>query len=95
MRIEFAPRSITDRREIIAYYLHAAGPSVAASFDERLAQIIDRLRHSPETGPRVSGRPTVRVLLLRRFPFKTFYQVSGDVVRILHIRHTARRPWSG
>ena len=37
----------------------------------------------------------MRVLPLMRYPFKVFYRVVGDTVRIVHIRHTARRPWTG
>jgi plasmid stabilization system protein ParE len=36
----------------------------------------------------------MRVLPLVRYPFKVFYRIAGDTVRILHIRHTARRPWT-
>jgi hypothetical protein len=32
-------------------------------------------------------------VLLVRYPFKMFYRIAGDAIRILHIRHTARRPW--
>lgn len=30
-----------------------------------------------------------------RFRYNVFYAVTGDRVRILHIRHTSRRPWTG
>jgi plasmid stabilization system protein ParE len=26
-------------------------------------------------------------------PYKVYYEVEGEEVWILHIRHTARRPW--
>jgi plasmid stabilization system protein ParE len=35
----------------------------------------------------------MRVMPLVRYPFKIFYRIVGDTVRVLHIRHAARRPW--
>jgi plasmid stabilization system protein ParE len=35
----------------------------------------------------------VRVVLLIRYPYKIFYRILQDRIRILHIRHTSRRPW--
>jgi plasmid stabilization system protein ParE len=32
-------------------------------------------------------------VLVLRYPYKIFYRLRGDAVEILHIRHTARRPW--
>ena len=28
-------------------------------------------------------------------PYKIFYRVREDIVEVIHIRHTARRPWRG
>ena len=92
MRIEYAPRAIADRLEIIAYYRAVAGRHIAESFDQQLSDVIRRLLISPRMGPPVSARPGVRALLLRRFPYKVFYRASPEVILILHIRHTARKP---
>jgi plasmid stabilization system protein ParE len=62
-------------------------------FERLFRRGIDRLRHAPDIGPAVVGRPKVRVLLLRRFPYKVFYLRGDEVVTILHIRHQARRPF--
>ncbi len=35
----------------------------------------------------------IRVKVVRRYRYKIFYSVSGDSIEIVHIRHTARRPW--
>jgi len=56
--------------------------------------VIERLRRSPYAGPPLADQARVRVLLLRRFPYKVFYQLGDDLIRILHIRHTAREPWT-
>jgi plasmid stabilization system protein ParE len=48
---------------------------------------------SPESAPLVTQRPGTRVVLVLRYPYKIFYRVIGETVRIVHIRHTVRRPW--
>jgi plasmid stabilization system protein ParE len=95
MRIEYAPRAIRDLEEIGDYYRAVAAPPVAAAIADRFERIIGRLALHPESAPRVIDRPGVRAVLVRRYPYKIFYRVRGDVVEILHIRHTARRPWQG
>ena len=37
-------------------------------------------------------RSDVRVMPVVRYPYLIFYTVSGDELRILHIRHGARVP---
>jgi plasmid stabilization system protein ParE len=38
--------------------------------------------------------PEVRVKVMRRYGYKIFYRiVEEDVVEIMHVRHTSRRPW--
>jgi plasmid stabilization system protein ParE len=49
----------------------------------------------PLSAPRVEQRPGLHVAAVICYPFKIFYRVFDDHIRIVHIRHTARRPWSG
>ncbi|MEZ5787999.1 MAG: type II toxin-antitoxin system RelE/ParE family toxin [Xanthobacteraceae bacterium] len=39
--------------------------------------------------------PQVRVIFVGDYPYKIFYRIRGSNIEILHIRHTARRPWFG
>jgi plasmid stabilization system protein ParE len=34
---------------------------------------------------------------VKRYPFKVFYRVldEQDEIEIVHVRHSARRPWQG
>jgi plasmid stabilization system protein ParE len=41
----------------------------------------------------VIDRPGVRVAPLLRYRYNIFYAVTGDTIRILHIRHTSRQRW--
>jgi toxin ParE1/3/4 len=68
-------------------------PHVAAAIAQRIERIIDRLPHQPRSAPRVAGRPDVRAVLVLRYPYKIFYRHRGETIEILHVRHTARRPW--
>ena len=64
--------------------------------DEFLAAASDALRRieeHPELLP-VYYRDYRRVLV-ERFPYKIFYRILEDRIRILPIRHTSRRNWEG
>jgi plasmid stabilization system protein ParE len=84
---------MADRRDIVTYYGNVADAGIAGAFDLRLKHAIERLQGAiyctARSRPAWHPRPG-----FARFPRQIFYQVSGDVVRILHIRHTARRPWT-
>ncbi|HEY4774951.1 MAG TPA: type II toxin-antitoxin system RelE/ParE family toxin [Xanthobacteraceae bacterium] len=93
MKIEFTNRAVRDLREISAYSRREFGDRVAAALEGRLREAVAQIARAPESGPRVEQRPGMRVVPLVRYPFKVFYRIVGDTVRIVHIRHTARRPW--
>jgi len=95
MTVIYAPRAVRDLEQIGAYYRATANPRIAAAIAERIERVINRLPRHPEAAPRVARRPDVRAVLVLRYPYKIFYRVRGDTVEILHIRHTAQRPWVG
>jgi toxin ParE1/3/4 len=95
MRVEYSKRAITDLRKIAAYHLRSDDPQVAAAIEQRIRATIVRIARSPDSGPPVVQRPGVRVALVLRYRYKIFYHVMGETIRIVHIRHTARRPWEG
>jgi plasmid stabilization system protein ParE len=94
MKVEFSTRAVNDLRKISAHSRQEFGASVVAALELRFRNAIEQISADPESGPRVEQRPGMRVLPLVRYPFKVFYRIAGDTVRILHIRHTARRPWT-
>lgn len=69
------------------------GPEVAETVGERLRYLVDQIGHEPESAPRIEGRPGVHVIPLIKYPYKIFYRITENAVRILHIRHTSGRPW--
>jgi toxin ParE1/3/4 len=92
MKVEFSNRVLTDLGEISAAS-QAYGDQVTAAVEARIREIILHIAEHPEAAPQVEQRLGVRVIPLVRYPYKLFYRVLADRVRILHIRHTSRRPW--
>jgi toxin ParE1/3/4 len=92
MKVEYAKRAIADLHKTSADS-RAFGEMVAAAVEVRIREIIAYIREHPEGRPSVIERPGVHVAALVRYPYKIFYRILGDRVRILHIRHTSRQVW--
>ena len=95
MNVVYSPRAARDLEAIAAYYYAVAGSRIAAAIGERIEHVISLVADHPYSAPRVLERRGVRVALVLRYPYKIFYRIRGDAIEILHIRHTARRPWAG
>jgi len=95
MRSEFSRRAVSDIRDIAAYYAHSDNPAVGEAVAARIHEVVERLLLAPQSGRPLAERPGVRVAPLLRYRWNIFYAVSGETVRIIHIRHTSRRPWPG
>jgi len=92
MKLVYSRRALADLDGISACYAASASPAIADSVGRRLEDVIDRICRVPESAPRVSQRSQVRVVTVVRYPFRIFYRVRKDMIDILHIRHTSRRP---
>jgi plasmid stabilization system protein ParE len=91
MRVRYAPRAFADREQIFDY-LAQRSPSGAVMATIRGA--VEQLGDQPYSGY-ATDTADVRVKFIGRYPYKVFYRVRGETVEIIHIRHTARRPWLG
>ena len=94
MKVVYSPRAVRDLQQIGAYYRAVASPDVAAAIAERIESVIGRLARQPQSAPRVVGRAGVRAVVVLRYPYRIFYRLRADEIEVLHIRHTARRPWN-
>jgi toxin ParE1/3/4 len=94
MNVIYSRRATRDLEAIATYYRAEASPRIAADIGERIERVINRLTEHPVSAPQVVGRPGVRAALVLRYPYKIFYRLRSDTLEVLHIRHTARRPWS-
>ena len=63
-----------------------------AAFEARLTEIERRIMEFPASAPIVVQRPGVRVVAFLDFPYRLFYRIESDVIDVLAIRHTSRRP---
>ena len=93
MRVRYAPRARGDI-ERIYQYLDERSPSGARNVLKAIYAGVQFISEHPEASERTDD-PTVRVKVVRRYRYKIFYSIVGDVLEILHIRHTSRRPWTG
>lgn len=78
----------------------ASSRHASAELDENLDRVVraalDRLVRFPEMAPAHATLKDVRVLTLTEVPFTVPYRVDGDVITVLAVAHTSRRPgyWS-
>ena len=93
MRVEYSRRATADLRKPSADS-RVFGDAVAAAVAKRIREIVAHLADHPDAFAQVVERPGMRVVALGRYPHKILYRVLEDRIRILHIRHTSRRPWT-
>jgi toxin ParE1/3/4 len=93
MRIEYSRRTETDL-DAIFNYLYERNPEAATTVLATISRRIARLQNFPLMAP-PSKRPGVRCLTITRYPYQVYYQLRGDLISVLHIRHARRAPWKG
>jgi toxin ParE1/3/4 len=88
MKVRYTPRA---RDDLQAIYLDQVSPSGAKSVKQTLERRIRLLGDIPFIAP-ATDEPGVYELSIVRYRYKVYYRVENDEVRIVHIRHTSRRP---
>jgi plasmid stabilization system protein ParE len=78
--------------EAILDYLERRSPGIASIVAARLRQIIEVVANHPRSGAS-TRRPQIFVKIVSNYPYKIFYRFGKDFIDVLHIRHSARRPW--
>src|ERR1051326_5342475 len=96
MRIRYSPRATRDLHAIYEYLVERS-PRGAGNVMAAIFASVEFIRRNPEAAPAVRNIAGVRGVVVHRYRFKVFYRVlsSEDVVEVVHVRHTSRRPWSG
>ena len=90
MKVRYTPTARNDL-EAIYLFLDKRSPATAQVVKRTIERRIAQLADFPLIAP-VTDIPDVREMTVVRFPYKIYYLVDNDEVRILHIRHTSRRP---
>ena len=91
MKVRYTRRAQSDLDTIYDYLDRNAGSvaqSVKALIERRVASLADFPLIAPET-----DEPGIYELTIVRYPYKVYYEVAGEEVWILHIRHTSREEW--
>jgi len=93
MRLRYSLRAQADL-EAIFDYLGEHAPTRTRGARIEIKRRIEQLREFPMMAPltEIAG---VRELSITRHPYKIYYEIRGDELYVLHIRHTRRRPWRG
>jgi len=95
MKVRYSRRAAHDL-ESIREYLTSRSTRGAVNVLSAIYLAIEFIRRNPLAAERTTIAD-VRAKTVRKYRFKVFYRViaSDDVVEIVHVRHTSRRPWSG
>lgn len=86
--VKFLPQVLNDLAEAKSFYINRAGKALGERFKRSINKEISRLQVNPE-------HYQIYYLNLRRvpvknFPYAIFYLISGKVIIILAILHTAQ-----
>lgn len=95
MRVYYSPGSTNDLTSIFLY-LDARSEEGARNVMRAIHDSVLLIAAHPQAWPEIDIKG-VRVKSVHRYPFKIFYRLLADrnEIEIVHIRHSARRPWQG
>ena len=92
MKIEYSNRFLADLQNISTESRLSFGAAVSNELELYIHKTIGQIASLPESAPSVEERQGVHVLSLVKYPYKIFYSILSDRIKIQLIRHTARRP---
>jgi plasmid stabilization system protein ParE len=92
MKIRYTRRA---RRDIEGIFDYIAKENLDAALRMRGAiwYAIELIATHPYIGIKNAREPRLRSRLVSRYPYRVHYMLHEGEVWIIHIRHTARRPW--
>ena len=94
LRLAITPRAASDVKEAVCYYTKEASPAVARRFRDEFRDACSVLASNPGLGSRrfshVFEFGAVRTWSLDRFPFRLFYMIDGDTLKVLAVDHERR-----
>jgi toxin ParE1/3/4 len=91
MRVRYTLQARSDLDAIYTYIDQrslAGAQAVKELLERRIAGLGEFPFMAPET-----DEPGVYELSIVQYPYKVLFEVAGQEVWVLHIRHTSQRPW--
>ncbi|MBI5131037.1 MAG: type II toxin-antitoxin system RelE/ParE family toxin [Rhodopseudomonas palustris] len=92
MTVRFTLRARDDLRAILGY-LTAESPAAAERVRQAMVNTIRSIAERPHLGIRNAKAPELRSRLVGRYPYRIHDLVEAADLWIIHIRHSARRPF--
>ncbi len=89
MELRFHPAAFRELRESADFYV-ARSPRAAAAFAKAVDQGLTDILRDPQRFERMGSHERARSVT--RFPFRIIYRLVGEVVFVVAIAHTSRRP---
>jgi toxin ParE1/3/4 len=93
VKVRITPRARADLAEI-REYVGGRSPSGVIKLLRSIYITINFIAENPSAAE-ATDEQSVRVKIGVDYPYKIFYRVHGESIEIVHIRHSARRPWIG
>jgi plasmid stabilization system protein ParE len=81
------PRAWTDLDDIIFWYENASR-GLGKRFYENFENSLNRIKKNPNAFLEIE--PSVRRILIKKFPYKLFYTISGNKIFVIGIMHAKR-----
>ena len=94
MKVGFARRAQRDLEEIFDY-IAVDNPQAAQRVRRAILDAIALVAARPYIGIKNARAPNMRSKLVSRYPYRVHYLIQENEIFVVHVRHTARRPWSG
>jgi plasmid stabilization system protein ParE len=89
VKLEFHPEAELELIEAAAHYERQV-PGLGERFATEVQRATELLLERPDIG--APADPSLRRLILNRFPFTLYYSAAPDVLLIVAVAHQRRRP---
>ncbi len=90
MRLIYRAQALADIDAILRY-LEEHSPSGARNVLRAIYASMHLIAEHPSSYQRTDD-PAIRVHAVQRYRYRIFYSIDGDIVEIIHVRHSSRRP---
>ena|SRR5215831_2915149 len=91
MRVRYTLQAQSDLDSIYTY-LDRCSPASAQSVKNLIERRISQLADFPFIAPKTSESGIYQLTIVQ-YPYKVYYEIEENEVRILHIRDSRRQPW--